>query len=237
MKIAALSDIHIKDDSDKTFDEIFHEISEKADIMLICGDLTDHGLASQGEVLAKKLQHVKIPVLTVLGNHDYELGEEQKIKEALCNVGVQVLDGDPFELDGVGFVGIKGFCGGFDDHMLPAWGEAINKQFVQAAVDESLKLEAGLSRLSTPHKIVLMHYSPIRQTVDPEPAEILAFLGSSRLLEPIDHMGATAIFHGHAHHGTAEGKTEKGVPVFNVAYNLVKSFGGYRLYEIKNTKA
>lgn len=234
MKIAALSDIHIREDSGNAYDDLFHEISNSADVLLLCGDLTDHGSPAEAEVLAKKLQMCRIPILAVFGNHDFEMGEEQKIKEILTQVGVHILDGDPIEIDGVGFVGVKGFCGGFDNHMLPAWGEAINKQFVQAAVDESLKLEAGLSRLQTPHKIVLMHYSPIRQTVEGEPVEILAFLGSSRMIDPIEHLGVTAVFHGHAHHGTQEGKTEKGIPVFNVCHSLVQ---GYRTYEIKEVKA
>ena len=125
-------------------------------------------------------------------------------------------------MKGIGFAGVKGFAGGFGDRALQPWGEYILKRFVHEAVEESLKLESALAKLRTPQRIVLCHYSPIAETVQGEPAEIIPFLGSSRLEEPINRYGVTAVFHGHAHHGTPEGRTRDGVPVYNVARPLLR---------------
>ena len=127
------------------------------------------------------------------------------------------LDGTSYEMDGVGFAGVKGFAGGFGRRALGAWGEKIIKDFVHEAINESLKLEAALARLRTPQKIGVLHYSPIQETVNGEPPEIIAFLGSSRLEEPLDRYRANAVFHGHAHRGSLEGRTKGNAPVYNVA--------------------
>ena len=123
----------------------------------------------------------------------------------LGDAGVRVLDGDGVEIRGVGFAGVKGFAGGFGERALQSWGEPILKQFVREAVEEALKLEQALARLRTPHRIAVLHYSPIRATVETEPAEILPFLGSSRLEDPINRYSATLVVHGHAHHGNRRG--------------------------------
>jgi Icc-related predicted phosphoesterase len=135
----------------------------------------------------------------------------------LNDVGVVVLDGDSYELHGVGFAGVKGFAGGFGRRALGAWGEPTIKSFVHESVNEALKLEAALARLRTPQKIGLLHYSPIQATVNGEPPEIIAFLGSSRLEEPLDRYRVNVVFHGHAHRGSPEGRTKAGAPVYNVA--------------------
>ncbi len=132
------------------------------------------------------------------------------------------MDGGAIEIDGVGFAGVSGFGGGFGERMLNAWGEQIIKDFVQAAVDEELKLEQALSRLQTPTRVALLHYAPIRDTIEGEPPEIFPFLGSSRLEEPLNHYEVTAAFHGHAHRGLPEGKTTKGCPVYNVSIAVLK---------------
>jgi Icc-related predicted phosphoesterase len=134
---------------------------------------------------------------------------------------VIVLDGDSYELHGVGFAGVKGFAGGFGRRALGAWGERIIKEFVHEAINESLKLEAALARLRTPQKIAVLHYSPIQATVQGEPLEIVPFLGSSRLEEPLDRYRVSAVFHGHAHRGALEGRTKNGAPVYNVAMPLL----------------
>jgi Icc-related predicted phosphoesterase len=144
------------------------------------------------------------------------------VKQILADAGVAVLDGDSIELRGVGFAGVKGFAGGFGERALQAWGEPILKQFVREAVEEALKLEGALARLRTPHRIALMHYSPVRATVTDEPSEIAAFLGSSRLEDPLNRYPVTAAFHGHAHRGSPEGRTSSGVPVYNVALPLLR---------------
>ncbi len=233
MKIAALSDVHSQEIGKEELDGLLEQISEEADILVLCGDLTDHGFTSQAETLAKDLiTHCKIPIVTVLGNHDHTANQEYSIREVLTRNNIHVLDGNCFTYQDVGFAGVKGFCGGFNNHMLPAWGEPINRLFVQEAVSEALKLENALSQLQTEKKVVIMHYAPIRQTVEGEPVEILAFLGSSRLEEPVDHFGASVVFHGHAHHGTHQGKTAKGVPVFNVSLDLMKQVSPEKPYLI-----
>jgi Icc-related predicted phosphoesterase len=164
---------------------------------------------------------VKIPVIAVLGNHDYEAGKQHEIREILIDAGVAMLDGEATEVEGVGFAGVKGFAGGFGRGALGPWGERAIKSFVQEAVDEALKLEAALARLRTGCRVALMHYSPIRGTVEGEPAEIFPYLGSGRLEEPINRYRVNAVFHGHAHRGAAEGRTSAGVPVYNVAMPLL----------------
>jgi Icc-related predicted phosphoesterase len=172
----------------------------------------------------------------VFGNHDYESGHAAEVASILGGAGVRLLDGDGVEIAGVGFAGVKGFAGGFGHHALQGWGEPVLKQFVREAVEEALKLEAALARLRTPRRVAILHYAPIRATVEAEPPEIHAFLGSSRLEEPINRYATAAVVHGHAHHGTPEGRTSVGVPVFNVSVPvLAEAFPGrppYRLIEI-----
>ena len=214
--------MHVAKGSQGMFQPLFAQISASADVLLICGDFTDYGLTDEARVLAKELTaSLKIPVVAVLGNHDFESGHETEIREILIDAGVAVLDGEATEIHGVGFAGVKGFCGGFGRGALGPWGEQATKHFVQAAVDEALKLEAALARLRTPQRIAVMHYSPIRATVEGEPPEIFPYLGSSRLEEPINRYRVTAVFHGHAHRGSPEGRTSTGVPVYNVAMPLL----------------
>ena len=158
----------------------------------------------------------------MLGNHDYESGTPEVVCEALTRVGVRVLDGEACEIEGVGIAGAKGFAGGFGRGSLGAWGEPAIKLFVQEALHEAMKLESALAKLRTPRRIALLHYSPIAGTVAGEPVEIFPFLGSSRLEEPLLRYPVDAVFHGHAHRGTLEGKTINGVPVYNVARPLLQ---------------
>ena len=224
VRVAALADIHYSKSSQGALLPLFERISESGDILVLAGDLTDYGLAEEAKVLARDLTTmVKIPVVAVLGNHDFESGQESEIVKILSDAGVKVLDGDTFEVHGVGFAGVRGFCGGFGRGALGAWGERIIKEFVHEAVNEALKLEAALARLNTEHRIAVLHYAPIRETVEGEPLEIYPFLGSSRLEEPLGRFDVTAVFHGHAHKGRAEGQTEKGIPVYNVAQQVLQT--------------
>lgn len=224
VRIAAVSDIHYSKNSQGSLQPLFADITANADVLVLAGDLTDFGLAEEAKVLAKDLSSsLRIPCVAVLGNHDLEAGEEKQIVEILSDAGVRVLDGDTYEVRGVGFAGIRGFCGGFGRGALGAWGESVIKAFVHEAVNEALKLEAALSRLKTEHRIAIIHYSPIRETVEGEPLEIYPFLGSSRLEEPLSRFDVTAVFHGHAHRGAAEGKTATGIPVYNVCHPLLQS--------------
>lgn len=222
LRIAAVADIHVKKTARGAFQELFAKIAESADVLLLPGDLTDYGHVDEAKVLAKEItSSLRIPAIGVLGNHDFETGQQDEIVKILSDAGVTMLDGDAVEVRGVGFAGVKGFCGGFGRRALGAWGEKMIKDFVHETVNESLKLEAALVRLRTPQKIAVLHYSPIQQTVNGEPPEIIAFLGSSRLEEPVDRYRCTAVFHGHAHRGSLEGRTKGGAPVYNVAMPLL----------------
>lgn len=223
LRLAAVADIHCGKTSPGKLQPVFAQVAERADVLLLCGDLTDYGRLEEAQILAKELTAaLRRPVLAVLGNHDFESGQAEEVTRVLCEAGVVLLDGDSTEVDGVGFAGAKGFGGGFGRYALGAWGEEAIKRFVHEAVDEALKLEAALARLRTEQRIVLMHYSPIRETCEGEPPEIFAFLGSSRLEEPINRFQATAVFHGHAHSGSLEGRTSTGIPVYNVAAPLLR---------------
>ena len=242
VRIAAVSDIHYSKDSHGSMQPLFEQITESADVLVLPGDLTDYGLAEEARVLARDLTAtVKIPVIAVLGNHDYESDQPGELVKILSDAGVRMLDGDTFETHGVGFAGVRGFCGGFGRGALGAWGEPIIKQFVHEAVNEALKLEAALARLRTDHRIAILHYAPIRDTVEGEPLEIFPFLGSSRLEEPLSRFDVTAIFHGHAHKGRPEGRTAKGIPVYNVAHQVLKSCypdrPPFRLFEVHTAPA
>lgn len=221
MRIGAIGDIHIRKDTINAYTDIFEPIIKQVDVLLLCGDLTDEGLPEEAVTLRKELDRIKIPIIGVLGNHDYEHEKEQEIKAILSSDNIHILDGESIEIDAIGFAGTKGFAGGFDTHMLPNWGEKLLKDIVQESVRQSLLLERALAKLETTKKIVLLHYSPIRSTLVGESEEIFPFLGSSRLISPIHRFDASLVFHGHAHHGTYEGKTDKGIPVFNVCKVLL----------------
>ena len=222
LRVAALGDIHISKSSQGLFQPLFTQISNTADVLVLCGDFTDYGLPEEARILARELTNaVKIPVIAVLGNHDYESGHQDEIRQILRDAGVTVLDGEATEVHGVGFAGTKGFAGGFGRGALGAWGEPTIKLFVQEAVDEAMKLEAALARLRTQRRVAVLHYSPIRGTVEGEPPEIFPYLGSSRHEEPINRYRVSAVFHGHAHRGSPEGRTATGVPVYNVAMPLL----------------
>jgi Icc-related predicted phosphoesterase len=242
LRIAAVGDIHVTKSSAGSFQPLFTQISNTADVLLICGDFTDYGLPDEARVLARELTTaMKLPVIAVLGNHDYEAGQAPEIRRILTEAGVTVLDGEATEIHGVGFAGVKGFAGGFGRGALGPWGEQAIKAFVQEAVDEALKLESALARLRTPHRVAVLHYAPIRGTAEGEPPEILPYLGSSRLEEPINRYRVSAVFHGHAHRGAAEGRTATGVPVFNVAMPLLARLNPtrspYVIWELPVTSA
>jgi Icc-related predicted phosphoesterase len=224
VRIAALGDLHTTRTPDPAVRELLARAGRECDVLLLCGDLTDHGLAEEARVLAREISSsVSVPVIAVLGNHDFEGDQQDEITRVLCDSGVRMLDGEATEVHGVGFAGVKGFCGGFGRRALGPWGERIIKEFVREAVDEALKLESALARLRGKPRIAVLHYSPIQETVEGEPLEIFTFLGSSRLEEPLSRYPVEAVFHGHAHRGKPEGKTALGVPVYNVSLPLLKA--------------
>jgi len=236
VRFAAVGDLHVNKDSAGTLRSFFVQASEAADALLLCGDLTDYGTAEEAQILADELAAVAVPIVAVLGNHDFESGTPEIVRETLAQAGVRVLDGEACEIEGVGIAGAKGFAGGFGRGSLGAWGEPAIKMFVQEALNEARKLESALAKLRTRRRICVLHYSPIAATVQGEPVDIFPFLGSSRLEEPLLRYPVDAVFHGHAHRGTLEGKTMNGLPVFNVARPLLlrthPDQAPFRLHEV-----
>ena len=222
VRFAAVGDLHCTEASAGTLRSFFAQASEAADALLLCGDLTDYGTPKEAKVLADELSVVSVPMIAVLGNHDYESNAADEVRRTLQAAGVQVLDGEAVEVHGIGIAGAKGFSGGFGRASLGAWGEAAIKQFVNEAVHEAFKLESALAKLRTPHRIALLHYAPIAGTVQGEPPEIFAFLGNSRLEDPLLRYPVDMVVHGHAHRGALEGRTISGTPVYNVAKPLLQ---------------
>jgi Icc-related predicted phosphoesterase len=203
LRVAAIGDLHVHQDSQTRLQAVFDKVSQAADVLALCGDLTQLGLPQEAEKLVS--------------------GKVEEVKQILRNGKVIVLEEtETFELKGVGFAGAKGFGGGFDKHMLTPFGEETIKHFVTEAVNESLKLEIALNSLRTEKTVVVLHYAPVAGTVAGEPPEIFPFLGSSRLAEAIDHFDVNVVFHGHAHHGSVQGKTMKGTPVYNCCLQLLE---------------
>lgn len=225
LKVAAIGDLHVKEGSNHSYNELFSEVSEAADVLLLAGDLTDLGKPTEAEMLAEQLKSCTIPVLGVLGNHDYECGSVEDVAHILKQAGLHLLEDQSKTIDGVGFVGVKGFAGGFGRYMLGSFGEPAIKAMVAESTNEAMHLENALRHMEAERIVVALHYAPIPETLEGEPAEIFPFLGSSRLAETIDRFKVNAIVHGHAHHGTYQGKTPRGAPVYNVAARIPKPGG------------
>ena len=235
LRVAAIGDLHVKEDSVAPYREVFTEISGVADVLVLCGDLTNFGKTKEAEILAEDIRSCSIPVIGVLGNHDYECGQPEVVAEILHGAGMTVLDEQAIEIEGVGFAGVKGFMGGYGRGELAPFGEPIAKAFVQEALDEARKLENQLRTLRTERSVAVLHYSPITDTIEGEPEAIFQYLGSQRLCDPIDRFEhVKAVVHGHAHHGTFEGKTPLGKPVYNVAQFVLKPLTGkpYAVIEV-----
>jgi Icc-related predicted phosphoesterase len=223
VRIAAVADLHLGRTPVPAVQNLFAAITDAADILCLCGDLTDTGLPDEARAVVRELASIKLPTVAVLGNHDHESARVDEVRQVLTDGGIHVLDGDAYEVRGVGFAGIKGFAGGFGRRTLGPWGERAIKDFVQEAINEALKLETALARLKSQRRIAMMHYAPIAATVEGEPLEIYPFLGSSRLEEPLGRYSVDVVLHGHAHHGAPEGRTASGVPVYNVSMSLLTS--------------
>jgi len=235
MRIAATADLHFTPERYTPLRDQMNHVRDEADVLLIAGDLTNFGQPEEMEPLVNALVRLRVPVIVVLGNHDYENGKEVELVRMMTAEGIKVLDGSAYERDGVGFAGTKGFVGGFGRGMLTAFGEPEIKTFVRAGIDEAVKLERAMSQLRTQKRVVVLHYSPIVGTVEGETPEIYPFMGTSRLAEVVDRHGADFVVHGHAHHGKLDGKTTAGVPVHNVAITLLQAQtppAVYRIFEI-----
>jgi len=233
LRVAAIGDIHVKEGESAPCRDLFAEMSHEADVLVLCGDLTDLGKPAEAHLLTESLRSCSVPVVAVLGNHDYECGHVDEVRAIVRGAGTHLLEGQHCTIAGVGFVGSKGFAGGFGAQMLGSFGEPAIKQFVAETVQEALSLENAMRRTPTERTVVVLHYAPIAETVQGEPPEIFPFLGCSRLAETIDRFKVNAVLHGHAHRGRYEGKTPGGMPVFNVAYQIEKPTGRpYALLQI-----
>jgi Icc-related predicted phosphoesterase len=232
MRIAATADLHFAPASHSAVLDQLGKARDEADVLILAGDLTNYGQPSEMEPLLNVFVRLRLPIIAVLGNHDYESGKEQELMQMMTGAGIKVLDGTGYERDGVGFAGTKGFVGGFGRGVLTAFGEPEIKTFVKVSIEESLKLERGLAQLRVPKRVVVLHYSPVAATVQGEAPEIFPFLGTSRLAEVIDRHGADLVLHGHAHHGSLDGKTTAGIPVRNVAITLLQAQQPSRAYRV-----
>ena len=223
MRIAAVGDLHCRADTRPAIAAALDGVDGEADCLLLAGDLTDHGTPEEAAWLAEELGRFDLPRIAVFGNHDYEAGQEQVVRQKLTEVGVKVLDGEPVALgEELGVAGIKGFAGGFEHAQLQRFGETVMKQFVDACIAEELKLENALFQLRTRTRVALLHYAPCRATLEGEPLEIFPFLGATRLSGPLGQLRPAFAVHGHAHRGNLRGATRGGVPVYNVALPVLR---------------
>lgn len=235
LRVAAVGDLHVGETTRGAYRDLFERVSDDADVLCLCGDLTNYGKTPEVENLLADLKTCRIPMVGVLGNHEHECGQPEEVSRMLSDAGVKMLDGQAHEIEGVGFAGGKGFVGGFGRYMLSSFGEGPIKTFVQAAVEDANLIENSIRMLRTERSVVLLHYSPVVDTVVGEPPEIHAFLGSSRLAETIDRYdNVSLVVHGHAHRGQPEGATNRGVPVYNVALPVLRTLGDtpYRVFEV-----
>jgi Icc-related predicted phosphoesterase len=235
MRIAATADLHFAPPNATVLRNQLDKVRDDADLLIVAGDLTNYGRPAEMEPLLNTMVRLRVPIVVVLGNHDYESEQQVELMRMMTAEGIKVLDGSAYERDGVGFAGTKGFVGGFGRGVLTAFGEPEVKTFVRASIDEALKLERAMSQLRTPKRVVVLHYAPIAGTIEGEALEISPFLGTSRLAEVIDRHGADLVVHGHAHNGKLNGRTTGGIPVHNVAITLLQSQqppAAYRVFEL-----
>jgi Icc-related predicted phosphoesterase len=234
MKIAATADVHARVGDIKRLRVLAEGAALEADVLVMGGDLTDLGKLEQAEVLLNVLDSYPIPVVATLGNHDHESSSAEELSRLFVKSGVHLLDRSSVVIDGVGFSGVKGFCGGFDRALANAFGEDLFKAWVNEGLEDAEALKDELRGLETERRVAVLHYAPISATVEGETPEIYPFLGTSHLARALDEGGATVAFHGHAHNGSLKGRTPGGVPVLNVAVPVLQQAGfeqPYYLFE------
>jgi Icc-related predicted phosphoesterase len=234
IRIAAAGDLHFGTDSAGTLRPRLQHLSEHADLFLLAGDLTRYGDPDEAAVLAEELKDVGVRTFAVLGNHDYHLDREKEVRDVLERAGIRVLEGEGevVEVDGqrVGVAGIKGFGGGFAGACGTEFGEREMKAFVRHTRTIAEGLGDALEALDADVRIVLLHFSPVPETLVGERLEIYPFLGSYLLADAVDRSGADLVLHGHAHAGSERGETAGGVPVRNVSQPVIGA--AYRVYPV-----
>jgi Icc-related predicted phosphoesterase len=234
IRVAAVGDVHVDADVLGRYRPALDDLAEQADVLLLAGDLTRHGSAEEAACVAREFGGLAVPVIAVLGNHDYHCDEPAKVARVLGEAGITVLEGTGTVVDcggrRLGVAGVKGFGGGFDGRCASAFGEPVMKAFVQHTDDSAKQLLSALSTLECDVRVALTHYAPVPDTLVGEPLEIYPFLGSYRLGEAVDDGGAALAIHGHAHAGTEQGLTPGGVPVRNVAHPVIRD--AFRVFEL-----
>jgi Icc-related predicted phosphoesterase len=234
IRIAAVADLHFGPDAAGTYRSHLDRIADRADAFLIAGDLTRLGDPEEARILAEELRDLPIPTVAVLGNHDHHADREDEVRAIMESAGVRVLEGEGMVLDiggaRLGIAGAKGFGGGFAGVSASEFGEREMKAFIRHTMEVAGRLEDAVRTLDADRRVVLLHYSPIKETLDGEPPEIHAFLGSYLLAEAIDRAGADLVLHGHAHRGAGAGTTPGGIPVRNVAWPVIgQAYALFRL--------
>ncbi len=217
MKIAAIGDLHCQKNSQGKIRNLIQPVESKADVLVLAGDLTNGGLIEEMDVLLEDLRGFALPIIAVVGNHDHESGQVELLEKMMASQGICVLECTTCMIEDTVFIGTKGFCGGFGDYRIQPFGEQAIKTFVQTSVDEVLNMEAALEKLDGGFKVGVVHYAPIKDTLVGESPELFAFLGTSLLEAAFERHRVDVIFHGHAHHGSPQGYTRGGIPVFNVS--------------------
>jgi Icc-related predicted phosphoesterase len=227
IRVAAVADIHAGPETAGSLAPLLSGLRDEADILFLAGDLTRAGKPAEAEILAAELAEVGVPIVAVLGNHDYHSDQAPAITAILKDAGIHVLDRSSVVLDVAGqrvaIAGTKGFGGGYDAALADDFGEPEMKAWIRHAEAEAETLEDVLTALVGDVRIVLLHYAPIPDTLDGERLELYPFLGNSMLGEAIDRSGADLVLHGHAHHGSLAGTTHGGVPVRNVAQSVIRA--------------
>jgi hypothetical protein len=233
VKIAAIADLHCGKSTGRDIREVFTDLEKKADILVMAGDLTNVGLVEEMERLISLLEAIALPKIAVLGNHDHQNDENEMLVKMMEGSGICVLDCTSCVIDGVGFVGTKGFCGGFGELRIQPLGEQAIKEFVRNSIDEAVRVENALNELDTRKRIAILHYAPVKETLTGEPPELFPFLGSSLIADALNRHRVDVVFHGHAHHGSPEGRTAAGIPVYNVCRFVQQRFYNrdYMIYE------
>ena len=239
IRVAAAGDMHVDEHNLDAQKRAFAELNGKADVVLIAGDLTTHGEPEQAERFVTARRETDVPVVAVLGNHDWHANRHDEIVPVLQAGGVEVLEGASWscELDGVslGVAGTKGFMGGFDGSFQPDFGEPSLRALYRETGSHVEALDRALEEISgCGVRIALMHYAPVIETLAGEPEGIFTFLGSGRLAEPLLHHRPDLALHGHAHAGTLQGSVAGLVPVYNVAVPVMKQ--DFWLFELTGTR-
>lgn len=234
VRIAAVGDVHMGPDLRGRYRPSLDRLEEEADLLLVAGDLTQHGHLDEAEVFAEEFSDLGVPVVTVLGNHDYHSDLEKEIRSVIEDAGITVLEGEGTVLKTaggrVGVAGAKGFCLGFSGRRASFFGEPEMKAFTGHGQHSADLLRQGFEGLDAPVRVALTHFSPVSDTLAGEPQEIWAFLGNYLLGDVVDDAHADLAVHGHAHAGVEKGLTPGGVPVRNVAQPVIRC--AYRVYDV-----